>query len=252
MFKRYSFKLKRCIAFATAIIVLTGVAQLFAADFYTSSPGKENELIESLRSKPPAEKAIACKELAIVGTKKSVPELAKLLSDKELASWARIPLEAIPDPAADEALTNAAKTLHGELLVGTINSIGVRKSTQATGLLSRLLNDSDTDVASAAAVALGHIGGDAATKTLRRSLTSTPDPVRSAVAEGCILCAERLTSEGKSGEAAALYDAVRKADVPKQRRVEATRGAILARGPPEFHCSSNSFVLPIMRSSTSV
>jgi HEAT repeat protein len=226
MFKSHSFK--RCIAYTATIVLLAGVSQLVAAD-YTNAPGKERELIETLKSQPPAEKAIACKELAIFGSKKCVPELAKLLSDKELASWSRIALEAIPDPAADEALIKAAGKLHGELLVGTINSIGVRKSSHATDLLSGLLKDGDADVASAAAVALGHIGSDAATKTLRHSLTSTTGPVRSAVAEGCILCAERLASEGKSDEAAALYDAVRKADLPKQRALEATRGAILAR-----------------------
>ena len=58
---------------------------------------------------------------------------------------------------------------------------------------------------------------------------AAPVKVRSAVAEGCVLCAERLLSEGKSAEAAAIYDEVRKAEVPKQRIIEATRGAILAR-----------------------
>ena len=38
----------------------------------------------------PAKKAIACKQLAIHGTKQAVPELAKLLHDEQLASWARI------------------------------------------------------------------------------------------------------------------------------------------------------------------
>ena len=36
-------------------------------------------------------------------------------------------------------------------------------------------------------------------------------------------------AEGKSAEAVRLYDLVRKADVPKQRILEAVRGAILAR-----------------------
>jgi HEAT repeat protein len=65
--------------------------------------------------------------------------------------------------------------------------------------------------------------------TLRQSLAAVPAPVRSAVAEGCILCAERLMTEGKTSEAVEIYDEVRKADVPKQRVIEATRGAILAR-----------------------
>jgi HEAT repeat protein len=45
-----------------------------------------------------------------------------------------------------------------------------------------------------------------------------------------VLCAERLTAAGKHDAAAKIYDEVRRADVPQQRIVEATRGAILARG----------------------
>ena len=85
-------------------------------------------------------------------------------------------------------------------------------------------------MASAAAVALGRIGNSAATKSLRESLATADGKVRSAVAEGCVLCAERLHADGKADEAVLVYDEVRKADVPKQRIIEATRGAILARG----------------------
>jgi HEAT repeat protein len=190
----------------------------------------EKHLIETLQSGKPEGKAIACKQLAIRGSKAAVPELAKLLADKELASWARIALEAIPDPSADEALILAVKYLPRELKVGAINSIGVRKSANAAKLLSELLKENDTQVASAAAVALGHIGNEKATETLRQSLAASSPVVRSAVAEGCVLCAEQLLADGKNDRAADLYDQVRKADVPKQRLLEATRGAIIARG----------------------
>jgi HEAT repeat protein len=197
-------------------------------DFQFKTPPSESELIEILKTKQAPEKAIACKQLAIRGTKECVPELAKLLSDKDLASWSRIALEAISDPAADKALIDATKNLKGKLLVGTINSIGVRKSQEATEPLAELLKNDDKQIASAAAVALGKIGNDAATKTLRDSLKDSS--VRGAVAEGCILCAEKLTAEGKTDEAAKLYEEVRKAKVGKQHKLEATRGEILARG----------------------
>jgi HEAT repeat protein len=44
-----------------------------------------------------------------------------------------------------------------------------------------------------------------------------------------VLCAERLMADGRTAEAIEIYDEVRKAEVAKQRVVEATRGAILAR-----------------------
>ncbi len=192
---------------------------------------QEAKLIAVLKSEAPkAEKAITCKLLAIHGSGDAIPELAKLLSDPQLASWARIALEAIPVPAADEVLRTAAKSLTGKLQIGVINSIGVRQDEQAAKWLAETLTDSDEQVAAAAAAALGRIGNEAATASLRKALATAPPQVRSAVAEGCILCAERLQSEGKTAEAIALYDQVRQADVPQQRVIEATRGVILARG----------------------
>ena len=52
------------------------------------------------------DKAITCKNLAIYGDQEAVPSLAPLLADRS-RSWARIALEAIPGPAADEALRRA-------------------------------------------------------------------------------------------------------------------------------------------------
>ena len=178
----------RCIALVAVLVSIAGQTARAADD---QSAPTEKQLIETLRNSAPAEKALACKQLAIHGSKTAVPELAKLLADEELASWSRIALEAIPDPSADAALVEAAKTLKGRLLVGTLNSIGVRRSADAVDHLVVRLKDSDAEVASAAAVALGRIGNNSATKTLRQSLAGAAPAVRSAVAEGCILCAER-------------------------------------------------------------
>jgi HEAT repeat protein len=172
---------------------------------------------------------MACKGLAACGTGQAVPALAPLLSDPDLASWARIALEAIPGPVAEDALSQALTKVQGRLLVGTINSLGVRREPAPVPGLAGKLGDADAEVAAAAAVALGCIGGERAAQVLEQSLALAPDPVRPAVAEGCIRCAEKLLDEGKTAEAARLYDKVREANVPKQKMLEATRGAILAR-----------------------
>ena len=220
--------------FRSAVLLIALIAasadSARALDGPNASPEKENELLVVLGSEAsPAEKAIACKNLAIHGSAKAVPELAKLLPNPQLSSWARIALEAIPGEASDEALRQAADSLEGRLLVGMINSIGFRRDAKAVDSLTSKLQDADAEVASAAAVALGHIGNPAATKSLRTALATAPANVRSAVAEGCVLCAERLHEEGQSVAATEIYDEVRKADVPMQRIIEATRGAILAR-----------------------
>ena len=213
-----------------AALLMAVVTSARAADGFKASPEIEKEQIAVLRSDaPPQDKAIACKKLAVDGSSECVGDLAKLLSDPQLASWSRIALEAIPGSAPDEALRKATDSLEGNLLVGVLNSIGVRRDAGSVETLTKRLSDKDDEVASAAAVALGKIGNAAAEKVLRPALTNGPAKVRSAVAEGCVLCAERLLAGGKSAEAIALYDEVRKAELPKQRIVEATRGAILAR-----------------------
>jgi HEAT repeat protein len=218
---------------AVCLVLLAVLAQPGAAssaESKASAAGKERELIAVLQSDAaPAEKAITCKRLAVYGTKNAVPALAPLLADEQLASWARIPLEVIPGPAADAALRDAMARLHGKLLIGVINSIAVRRDHGAvTGLVNKL-NEPDADVASAAAVALGRIGGSKAAKALEAALGTAPEGVRSSVAQGCVLCAEGFLLAGKRSDAVKLYDTVRAANVPKQHVLEATRGAILAR-----------------------
>ena len=144
----------------------------------------------------PAEKAITCKRLAIYGTQEAVPALAPLLANEELASWARIALEAIPGPAADGALRDAMGKVQGRLLVGVINSIGYRRDAQAVerarGRSSRMPTRTWRRprpwpwAASAATRPPG---------VLEQSLADAPAAVRPAVAEGCVRCAEKYLAE---------------------------------------------------------
>jgi HEAT repeat protein len=222
-FQIWSFTaLSLCIALA---------GRVEAGETTSGAEDQEHALIQVLQSDaPPGQKALTCKKLAIYGSEKSVPALAPLLADERFASWARIALEAIPGSAADVALRKAAGELHGRLLVGVINSIGVRRDPKAASLLARKLTDSDAEVASAAAVSVGEIGGPQSAKALKRALAKAPETVRPAIAEGCVRCAEHFLAEAKNADAVKLYDAVRLAALPKERVLEGLRGAILARG----------------------
>ena len=203
----------------------------YAEDTTSSAKEQERALIQVLLSNgPPDQKAIACKKLTIYGDDEAVPALAPLLADAQFASWARIALEAIPGPAPDEALRKAAGKLHGRLLVGVINSIGFRRDAGSVSVLTRKLDDSDMEVASAAGVSLGKIGGRQAASALRRFLGKAPESVRPAIAEGCVRCAENFLADGKNADAVKLYDVVRQASLPRERILEGIRGAILARG----------------------
>ncbi len=217
----------------TSIVFLAAWALVLSAQCVLAQVAtmeKEADLLAILTGESPeADKAMACKRLAVYGSPEAAPELAKLLSNEHLSSWARIALENIPGATVDEVLRTASESLQGRLLVGTLNSIGVRRDAAAVDVLKTRLQDKDSEVASAAAVALGRIGNASAAETLQQSLAKSPESVRSAIAEGLVLSAERFLAEGNAAEAIAIYDEVRKADVPAQRVVEATRGAIIAR-----------------------
>lgn len=216
------------LAFTLAALGLAGF--LRAAELAGTSAEKQRQLITLIQSAAPAsEKAVACKQLAVYGQAEAVPALAALLADPHLSSWARIPLEVIPGPAASAALREAAGRLQGNLLIGVINSIGVRRDPDAVALLVPKLGDAEAGIASAAAIALGRIGGEPAAQALGSTLKAERPAVRSVAAQGLILCAEQLIAAGQGTAAASLYDAVLAAEVPKQRKVEATRGTILAR-----------------------
>jgi HEAT repeat protein len=196
-----------------------------------SSISNESELISILQSadRPAADKAMACKRLAVYGSEKCAPEVGKLLGNEQLSSWARITLEAIPGKASNDVLRSAARSLQGRVLVGVLNSLGVRRDAEAVEVLASKLGDADPEVASAAAVALGKIGNNAAAEVLKKGIASASDKAKSSIAEGLVLCAERNMNEGKLATAIELYDLVRASNVPQQRLIEATRGAILAR-----------------------
>ena len=88
--------------FATFLLLLAAAGGLAGQP---SASQRQSDALAVLRSNSPAAaKAAACKQLALCGNRDAVPVLVPLLADPQLASSARIALEAIPDPAADEAL----------------------------------------------------------------------------------------------------------------------------------------------------
>lgn len=224
----FQLRYKMMAAAVALAAVSMGVLPARAAD---NPREKEQQLIKIIESDAPAkDKAIPCKQLAIYGSSASVPALARLLPDRELSSWARIALEAIPGPEADEALRDAMGKVEGRQLIGVINSVGYRKDRKAVAALAAKLKTPDPEVIAAAGSSLGKVGGDQAAGVLLDGLKSGEEAVRAASAEGAVYCAEGFLAAGDRDWATRLYDAVRSADVPKQRVIEATRGAIIARG----------------------
>lgn len=89
-----------------------------------------------------------------MGTEAAVPALGALLTDEKLAQYARHALEPMSSPAAGAALRDALGRVQGGLLVGIINSLGVRRDREATAALAGRLADANgkEEIVSAAAV----------------------------------------------------------------------------------------------------
>ena len=175
-----------------------------------------------------AQKLAACQRLAVIGDKSAALVLARLLADERLSHPARIALEQIPD-AADEALRTAAGQLKGRILVGVVNSLGVRRDAQAVAVLAPLLTNSDAEVAAAAATAFGKIATPESAAALRKALAAVDGPVREAVGDACLRCAEAMLRQNQGDAAREVCDAVRASKASDRVRAAAVRGAILSR-----------------------
>lgn len=214
---------------AGMLVALVVAALAFAASAPAAEPTpKEQESLAVLRSTAAeAEKAAACKRLAVHGTAASAGDLAALLSNDHLASSARIALEAIPGAEIDAVLRTSAGSLSGRLLVGVINTIGVRRDGGAVRLLESRLTDADAEVAAAAAAALARIGSPEAATALTKAAASGRD----AMVAACLDAGERLRLAGNATAAIAACEAVRALGdaVSEHRRAQATRTVILAK-----------------------
>lgn len=175
---------------------------------------------------PEFRKAKACMRAGELGAKEAVPALAALLSDEHLSVYARYGLEPIADPSAGDALRAALARLKGNQLIGVINSLAKRRDAKSGPALAKLLYGADTDLARAAASALGSIGGPASVKELQTALAKTSGMTRMAVADASLVCAERLIADGNRDQALALYASLSAPSVPKPVRLAAMNGII--------------------------
>ncbi len=190
-------------------------------DQYAPIEAKLLEVIQSAQAKPAA-KVFACRMLRIVGSPKCVPVLAALLADEQFSYPARIGLQALPYPQVDDALCNALYTLHGNLQVGVITTIGQRCTAKAVAQLATLVDDQDTAVATAALISLGQIGDPAAAEALTKAKVAAN--LESLRIESCLVSATGLTASGKLGDAANIYRALVTKDHPSDVRIAALAG----------------------------
>ncbi|MFC1539802.1 HEAT repeat domain-containing protein [Candidatus Latescibacterota bacterium] len=135
------------------------------SDLVTASKGfpsirlnLEKQLVTVLASNATLDcKEFICRQLWIMGTDASVPQLSKMLIVEETSDIARYALETNSSELSGAAFRDALKTAQGKALIGIINSLGNRKDTESAEALKVLAAGSDDDVSSAATAALGKI-----------------------------------------------------------------------------------------------
>ena len=193
--------------------------------------GEEQKQIDILLSDAVLfEKVTACQRLARIGTGKSVEALSSLLCDESLRGYARYAMEGIDDARVDQAFRKALGECTGEMRIGIINSIGVRRDAKAAGQLSKLAMDPASGASSQALAALGRIASGDAINTIKEAMKSDSQTLRLAAGDAALTAAERLLIANKKRNALKLYVAVAKADVPKHLHTAALYSEIMARG----------------------
>lgn len=198
------------------------------------------------------EKAEACRSLSQNGDREAIPVLAAMLLDEKFTHMARYALEPMPFPEAGAALRDALGKTGGNLKVGIISSLGIRKDEQAVPALIELLSGGDSAVAQAAAQSLGAIGGHDAVTSLKAALDK-PDlslDGRQALCNALLDCAEKLAlkeSKDERNQAAAIYDSLLpNAALPKPVRAAALRGLILCHGSAPWAGDGSDAVPPLL------
>ena len=169
-----------------------------------------------------------CRKLRVVGTAQSVGALSTLLASEQTSHIARYALERIPDKKAAQAMRDALPKVSNKLKPGIIGSLGTRRDKKSIMVISKLLGDSDIQVAKAAAQSLGLIGTSAAVKELTKFAKKAPANMKMPVGDARLVCAEQLLADGEKSEAVALYKKLGGDDQPKRVKVAAMKGILTA------------------------
>jgi HEAT repeat protein len=105
----------------------------------------------------------------------------------------------------------------------------MRGNKQNYDILVPLLKDTDTEVATAAAWALGRNESPQAVSTLSEFYKNAGKKMRFAAADGLLNAADQLVTKGSFQEAVAIYKQLHRANAPEHVRMGAFRGLIEAQ-----------------------
>ena len=213
----------------------------------------EQELLAGLGAATQSYAVLAlCRALRLVGSEDSVPALEKLLANEETTDAARYALEKIPGAAAEAALLRSLGATQGQIRIGIVSSLGQRRSPEAVDPLAALIFDPDAEIARAAVISLGRIGGAAASAALAEAYGKAEGALKTELAyallgsidlqiadrdfPAALALADKLLAAPPEALPAALRQAAFKAKLLSLEKPEAARLVLetLARGPEEM------------------
>jgi len=175
-------------------------------------------------------KQLACRELVLLATNEQLPALLPLLHDEQLAHYGLMVLACIPGPAVTDALLRELPGAAGRVRLGIIQALGERRDPRVVGPLASLLTSADRQDASAAAAAIGMVGGKPAALVLKRVYAQTTGQTRLVVARALVACADDSLAANDRQTAIALYALVDASAADPVVRAAALRGTVRAKG----------------------
>lgn len=187
--------------------------------------GVESQMTAFLRSAATvAGKQMVCRELAAIGTARSVPVLSELLLIPGMEGTALLALEKIPGKDANQALLQSLEDGDERLQLALINSLAARQVADAIVPLAKLMYSNNEKLSRSAISALGTIGGDKAAQNLNDYSQNAPASFMPAIMDARLKCADKMVEEGDTTNASIIYEQVYMADPPFTLKYNALAG----------------------------
>ena len=125
----------------------------------------ETKLLQFLKAQAtPSAKMAAGRLLRVIAGDTAIPALQAMVADSRYSDYAIYVLQPMPGTAAETALLQSLKTARGAQTSAVVAALGQRRAASALPLLEPMLRD--PALAPAAAIAIGRIGGTAASAAL--------------------------------------------------------------------------------------
>ncbi|MDC0048032.1 HEAT repeat domain-containing protein [Verrucomicrobia bacterium] len=173
-------------------------------------------------------KDFLCRMLRIMGTRKSIPLMQKLLKDQEIGHMARYVLASMQYEEAGAALHQSLDTVQDKLKQGIIDSLGDIRYKKAVPDLIKLLDTAS--VSNNATRALGLIGGDSVGELLVPRLSKTTGKAYRCTVQALLRCAESYLEEGDKEKALSIYNHFTKSGIDPYVILAGLRGVAKVNG----------------------